>query len=234
MNKRIVDFHAHPVTDEFRTSMDYLGINPIAEDGFPLPKWSVDEHLDFMKNSGIDYTVLSVPAPHIHNGDNRKSRNAARKINLSVAEICKSHSDKFGFASCVPLPDTEGAVAETAYAMDELGAVGVNQTEDKYMKTKIALLLLTIIVFILSLAACSGNTDRQTSQSQPDTSAARNQPDETQGTAVEPETNAGKTLVVYFSATGTTKGVAEKIAKVTNADIYEIRAAQAYTDADLN
>ena len=39
---------------------------------------------------------------------------------------------------------------------------------------------------------------------------------------------------VYFSATGTTKGVAEKIAGITGADTYEIKAAQEYTDADLN
>jgi flavodoxin len=48
-----------------------------------------------------------------------------------------------------------------------------------------------------------------------------------------PEENGG-TLVVYFSATGTTKGVAEKIAGITGADTYEIKAAQEYTDADLN
>ncbi len=43
-----------------------------------------------------------------------------------------------------------------------------------------------------------------------------------------------KTLVVYFSATGNTKGVAEKIAGITQADTYEIKAAQEYTDEDLN
>ena len=47
------------------------------------------------------------------------------------------------------------------------------------------------------------------------------------------EENSG-VLVVYFSATGTTKGVAEKIAGITGADTYEIKAAQEYTDADLN
>ncbi len=46
---------------------------------------------------------------------------------------------------------------------------------------------------------------------------------------------AGKgVLVVYFSATGTTKDIAEKIAAVTDADIYEIKAAQEYTSEDLN
>ena len=41
-------------------------------------------------------------------------------------------------------------------------------------------------------------------------------------------------LVIYFSATGTTKGVAEKIAALTDADIFEIVPAVPYTSADLN
>lgn len=43
-----------------------------------------------------------------------------------------------------------------------------------------------------------------------------------------------ETLVVYFSATGTTKGVAERIASVTNADLYEIIPAEPYSSADLD
>ena len=41
-------------------------------------------------------------------------------------------------------------------------------------------------------------------------------------------------LVAYFSATGTTKGVAEKIASITGGDLYEILAAEPYTSDDLN
>ena len=41
-------------------------------------------------------------------------------------------------------------------------------------------------------------------------------------------------LVVYFSATGTTKGVAEKLAEGLSADLYEIMPEEPYTDADLN
>ena len=41
-------------------------------------------------------------------------------------------------------------------------------------------------------------------------------------------------LVAYFSATGTTKGVAERIASVTGGDLYEILAQEPYTADDLN
>ena len=43
-----------------------------------------------------------------------------------------------------------------------------------------------------------------------------------------------KVLVVYFSATGTTKSAAKKIQKAANGDIYEIKAAKKYTSADIN
>lgn len=43
-----------------------------------------------------------------------------------------------------------------------------------------------------------------------------------------------KKLIVYFSASGTTKKIAERLAKVTSADLYEIKPAVPYTSADLN
>ena len=43
-----------------------------------------------------------------------------------------------------------------------------------------------------------------------------------------------KTLVSYFSASGVTKKLAEKLAAVTNADLFEIKPVRPYTDADLN
>lgn len=48
------------------------------------------------------------------------------------------------------------------------------------------------------------------------------------------ESSDEKMLVIYFSATGTTKGIAEKIASVTGADLYEIKPKEPYTDEDLN
>ena len=43
-----------------------------------------------------------------------------------------------------------------------------------------------------------------------------------------------KVLVAYFSATGATADVAEKLARATGADLFEIEPAQKYTPADLD
>lgn len=43
-----------------------------------------------------------------------------------------------------------------------------------------------------------------------------------------------KILVSFFSATGTTKMKAEKLAQEVNGDIFEIKPKQIYTDDDLN
>ena len=61
--------------------------------------------------------------------------------------------------------------------------------------------------------------------------------DETETTisqVVEQTVEANNILVAYFSATGTTKRVAEKIAELTGADLYEIVPSNPYSDADLN
>ena len=55
-----------------------------------------------------------------------------------------------------------------------------------------------------------------------------------ENTSAEDTTAHSDVLVAYFSATGTTKGVAERIAAVTGGDLYEILAADPYTADDLN
>ena len=95
------------------------------------------------------------------------------------------------------------------------------------MKKIIALLIAVLLV--LGLTACGGGAEStEESSAEP---AAESSAEET----AEEEPQTGKdVLVVYFSATGTTKGVAEKIASVTGADLYEIKAAQEYTAEDLD
>ena len=51
---------------------------------------------------------------------------------------------------------------------------------------------------------------------------------------VEAKTKKKNIVVLYFSATGTTKGVAKKIGKATKGNVIEIKAKDPYTDEDLD
>ena len=117
------------------------------------------------------------------------------------------------------------------------------------MKKLITLCLL--LACVLSLAAC-GSTPAE-SAAAPETAVTAEPtavPEEIPAPAEEPEAEApaaaeveetepaaetnSDILVVYYSATGTTRGVAEKIASLTGGDLAEIVPAQPYTAEDLN
>ena len=54
-------------------------------------------------------------------------------------------------------------------------------------------------------------------------------------TAVQnPTDEAGKTLVVYYSATGSTENVANYIATATDGDLFKLEPAEPYSNADLD
>jgi flavodoxin len=53
-------------------------------------------------------------------------------------------------------------------------------------------------------------------------------------TTYEEDLNMSKKLVAYFSASGVTRKVAETLAEVTGAELYEIKPQVPYTKADLD
>ena len=98
--------------------------------------------------------------------------------------------------------------------------------------------LLLSVVLALSLAACGSANKPASSTTQPETSAPTEQP-ESSSTAPaesEPETQpkTGKTLVVYYSASGNTERVAKDIAEAAGVDLFEIVPTEVYTSEDLN
>lgn len=103
------------------------------------------------------------------------------------------------------------------------------------MKKLIALLLSLMLVF--SLAACGNNP--QAAETEPATSTPVSE--ETQEPETSEETEAadtkstgGKTLVVYYSASGNTENVSNVIAKTLGADLFELEPVEPYSNDDLN
>lgn len=103
------------------------------------------------------------------------------------------------------------------------------------MKNKLSILGILMII-VLVLASCGISDDNsqgsEPTQSGQNTNAADNTQAQTDKDADNQE--SGKTLVVYYSASGYTKAVAETIAKTVEADLFELVPSEVYSSDDLN
>lgn len=105
---------------------------------------------------------------------------------------------------------------------------------------------LCVLMFLLSVSACGPSKIASDSASQAENgTAAESAQQESQKTVesstvqdteetTSPEAGQSRVLVAYFSATGHTKPIAEAVAALTGADLFEIVPVEAYTDEDLN
>lgn len=104
------------------------------------------------------------------------------------------------------------------------------------MKLKKLMMMILCGVMVGMLAGCSSSggsstTEENTTESTTEsTTAADSSSEDAQNT----EGSGGKTLVVYYSATGNTERVAKVIADATDADIFELQPTDPYTDDDLD
>lgn len=101
------------------------------------------------------------------------------------------------------------------------------------MKKLTSILLALVLVF--AFAACSNSSSDSTSSvnSASSASADTKSGDKSSDNNTNSSSNS-KTLVVYFSATGSTKAVAETVADTVGADLFEITPVDPYTSDDLD
>lgn len=102
---------------------------------------------------------------------------------------------------------------------------------------KLTVLSLSLML-VLGLTACgnSNTTEKEKGSSEtPDITVSESV---TTGTSdaedQDSEGAGGKTLVVYYSATGNTETAANYIAEAADADLFELEPVEPYSDADLN
>ena len=94
------------------------------------------------------------------------------------------------------------------------------------MKKTVSILLILVIAF--AFAACSAKTDNL-----PETTT-ETPTESTSADLTEDTVPVENIVIIYFSQTGTTKSVAEKIAGITGGDLFEITAAEPYSEDDIN
>ncbi|MFF5430257.1 amidohydrolase family protein [Streptomyces griseofuscus] len=119
---RRIDVHQHLIPGAYREVMERHGATAA---GWPTPAWDVKSAIAMMDRRSIATGVLSVSSPGTHFGDDAEARAVARSVNEYGAELVKDRPDRFGLFASLPLPDVDGALAEAAYALDELHADGV-------------------------------------------------------------------------------------------------------------
>lgn len=95
---------------------------------------------------------------------------------------------------------------------------------------KKAMSVIMVLVLAIAFTACSSNTESQTETTSQNTTTSQPSTD----TAADNTAEGGRTLVVYYSATGNTQRVAEYIAAATGGDLFELVPSDPYTDADLD
>ncbi len=115
--QEVIDVHSHIITPEFVSSLESEGRQ--LDEGFPLPKYDVSNHLKWMEEAGVQTSVLTLAAPQ------PSSAKAVRQTNEAAARIKKEHLGRFLFCAALPLPDVPKAIEEAKYALDVLKADGI-------------------------------------------------------------------------------------------------------------
>ena len=113
----VIDVHSHLITPEFVSTLENEG--RLMDEGFPLPKYDVENHLKWMDEAGVETSVLTLAAPQ------PSSAEMVRQTNEAAARIKKEHQGRFLFCAALPLPDVSKAIEEVKYALDVLKADGI-------------------------------------------------------------------------------------------------------------
>ena len=113
----VIDVHSHIITPEFVLALETE--ERLMDEGFPLPKYNVENHLKWMDEAGVQTSVLTLAAPQ------PSSAEVVRQTNETAARIKKEHPGRFLFCAALPLPDVSKAIEEAKYALDVLKADGI-------------------------------------------------------------------------------------------------------------
>jgi predicted TIM-barrel fold metal-dependent hydrolase len=126
IQRNIIDVHHHVIPPFYLAeNRDRIAGSRGGEITPAWLEWTPQDALAAMDKHGVSTAVISLSTPGVWFGDAQQARSTARRFNDYSAELARAHPGRFGLFAAVPLPDTEGSLAEIEYALDVLKADGI-------------------------------------------------------------------------------------------------------------
>ena len=137
---RRVDIHAHIVDRAYTAELAALlelTLEP-TDDGKILYRhngttvaWTREDMFDIpfriseMDRKGIDVRALSLSTPNVYNWSGAAQVDVTRRINDTLAALCRAHPDRYVGLASLPLDDVDASLAELERAVGDLGMKGL-------------------------------------------------------------------------------------------------------------
>jgi len=125
-----IDVHSHAMSEDVVAALAARGFRPTG--GYQISvRWTPEAALAYMDRQEIAAQVVSMPMAFAGSGDDPEfGTRLCRMINDGNAELIEKYPGRFGAFASLPADGPDQALAELAYALDELGLDGVVLTSN--------------------------------------------------------------------------------------------------------
>ncbi|KAF5020013.1 hypothetical protein F66182_7949 [Fusarium sp. NRRL 66182] len=120
-----IDVHAHFLPDFYADALKEAGHRP-GPDGMPFtPNWTIEAHVEFMKEQNIQKSYLSISSPGVYlDAPSKEATNKAislsRHVNQYASKLKAQYPERIGFFASLPLPDIAASLKEIDHCFNQM------------------------------------------------------------------------------------------------------------------